>query len=183
MDNATEEEDGYADGRPPWEWKSRYPKEANRKVKCEALILTGLMIVGLSLSAVCLGLNNATFEVDFGVNSSTISIRWVAIYLVGFVGSVTYSLKWLIHAVAKGKWHEDRLYWRVLTPMSGGVYACVIIALWSKGLIGGPEPVMRSSDLFTIAPFAFLIGYFSDGVSGLLTNVANATFGTIKRKK
>jgi hypothetical protein len=32
------------------------------------------------------------------------------------------------------------------------------------------------------ASLAFLIGYFSDGVSGLLTNIANAVFGTVREK-
>jgi hypothetical protein len=32
------------------------------------------------------------------------------------------------------------------------------------------------------AALAFLVGYFSDGVSGLLSNVANAVFGTLEKK-
>jgi len=32
------------------------------------------------------------------------------------------------------------------------------------------------------AASAFLIGYFSDGVSGLLSNIANAVFGTLEKK-
>jgi len=32
------------------------------------------------------------------------------------------------------------------------------------------------------AALAFLVGYFSDGVSGLLSNIANAVFGTLEKK-
>jgi hypothetical protein len=32
------------------------------------------------------------------------------------------------------------------------------------------------------AAYAFLVGYFSDGVSGLLSNIANAVFGTLEKK-
>jgi len=44
------------------------------------------------------------------------------------------------------------------------------------GSIGG------QSGVGTLSAIAFLVGYFSDGVSGLLTNVANAVFGTVEKK-
>lgn len=97
------------------------------------------------------------------------------------VGGATFSIKWLIHSTAKGGWHLDRRYWRYFVPLVGGIYACVVLTLFASGIIRGPGPE-PSRDVASTAALAFLIGYFSDGVSGLLTNIANAVFGTLREK-
>ena len=69
----------------------------------------------------------------------------------------------------------------MFVPLIGGIYACVVVTLFNSGLIGGhiSEP---NRSIASTAALVFLIGYFSDGVSGLLTNVANAVFGTLRDK-
>jgi hypothetical protein len=57
----------------------------------------------------------------------------------------------------------------------------IVSNLIGGGLIGGGQPKQDGS-IATITALAFLVGYFSDGVSGLLTNVANAVFGTVEKK-
>jgi hypothetical protein len=111
----------------------------------------------------------------------TIEFRLLAIFFVGCLGGTTFSIKWLVHSVAKCKWHFDRRYWRVFVPMIGGVYACVVLTLLDSGMIGA-QPAGQPRSVALTTAFAFLIGYFSDGVSGLLSNVANAVFGTLERK-
>ena len=44
------------------------------------------------------------------------------------------------------------------------------------------QPTEQSGAMPSTAALAFLVGYFSDGVSGLLSNVANAVFGTLEKK-
>ncbi|MBI3495968.1 MAG: hypothetical protein HY058_01535 [Proteobacteria bacterium] len=112
----------------------------------------------------------------------TFDFRILAIFFAGGVGGITFSIKWLVHAVAWGKWHLDRRYWRLLVPLLGGVYACAVLTLFDAGLIGGGQATERLRPLAISAAIAFLIGYFSDGVSGLLSNVANAVFGTLEKK-
>jgi hypothetical protein len=116
-------------------------------------------------------------------SSYTLSIdfRLLALFFVGGVGGTTFSIKWLIHAVAHGQWHLDRRYWRLFVPLIGGVYALVVITLFNGGLIGGASAA-EPRPLATTAALAFLVGYFSDGVSGLLSNIANAVFGTLDKK-
>jgi hypothetical protein len=48
-------------------------------------------------------------------------------------------------------------------------------------MIGGQAATTQRPIALTAA-LAFLIGYFSDGVSGLLSNIANAVFGTLEKK-
>ena len=170
-----------SDGRMPWDWESRYPNNAQRQVKCEAIGLGIALVITLMLAGLFLGLNGQHTSIDIRELNFRIQFQLLATFFTGCVGGVTFSIKWLVHAVAKGRWHQDRQYWRFMVPMVGGVYACVVLALWDIGLI----PTQSSQGIKTIhmiAPMAFLVGYFSDGVSGLLSNIANAVFGTVKKK-
>jgi len=171
----------YTDGRKPWDWESRYPDEARRLMKTEACALIGMLIVALLLDGVCLGLAGQPVSFGFGNLQLWISFRLLAIFFVGWVGGVTFSMKWLIHSAAKGKWHRDRRYWRLMVPVIGGVYACVVMTLFGAGLFA-THPTEESAAMPSTAALAFLVGYFSDGVSGLLSNVANAVFGTLEKK-
>jgi hypothetical protein len=49
-----------------------------------------------------------------------IDFRLLMIFSVGSLGGTTFSIKWLVHSVAKCKWHLDRRYWRFFVPMIGG---------------------------------------------------------------
>lgn len=187
--------DEYTDDRKPWEWQSRYPVEAQRSIKAEAIVLAVMLVIVLSFAAICVGLSGAALRVPFTflspISSSAptssdvpglnIDFRIMAIFFTGWVGGTTFSIKWLVHAVATGRWHLDRKYWRLLVPGLGGVYACVVLTLFDAGLFG-PQQAAAPRSLATAAALSFLVGYFSDGVSGLLSNIANAVFGTLEKK-
>jgi hypothetical protein len=171
----------YTDGRVPWDWTSRFPMEARKCMNTEAYTLIGMLIFALLGAGLCLGMAGQPVSIDFGLGKLSISFRLLAIFCTGCVGGVTFSMKWLIHSVAKGKWHIDRRFWRLMVPMIGGVYACVVMTLFGSGLFAA-APTEQSTTMATTAALAFLVGYFSDGVSGLLSNVANAVFGTLEKK-
>lgn len=188
--------DEYTDDRRPWEWQSKYPPEAHAEIKLEAWVLAVLLLFLIFLSTFFLGLSDQSLDIRLAGSAApetasttastkpltfTVDFRFVAIFFVGAVGGVTFSIKWLVHAVATGRWHLDRRYWRLLIPGVAGVYACVVLILVDAGLIGG-QPVEQPRAIALAAAFAFLVGYFSDGVSGLLSNIANAVFGTLEKK-
>jgi hypothetical protein len=56
----------------------------------------------------------------------------------------------------------------------------VMLTLLDAGMFGHGSDASRP--LAVSAALAFLVGYFSDGVSGLLSNIANAVFGTLEKK-
>jgi hypothetical protein len=172
----------YTDGRPPWDWSSKYPGEARRKMNFEAVVLGVLLLLFLACAGPCLGMagqQDYLFALH-GVDVH-ISFRLLAIFFSGCVGGTTFSIKWLVHSIAKGKWHLDRRYWRFFVPMIGGGYACVVMTLFGAGLLAS-QAAAQNVSMSSTAALAFLIGYFSDGVSGLLSNIANAVFGTLEKK-
>ncbi|MCX5518070.1 hypothetical protein OSH10_06450 [Kaistia defluvii] len=173
---------GFEDGREPWEWQTRFGPDAKALINREAFIAGAYLAVGLVATFVCAGLSGQSFKIplcwDIIFN---LEIKLLAIFFTGALGGTTFSIKWLMHSVATGKWHVDRFYWRVFVPMVGGVYAVVVMNLFNGGLIGMGNS-SSEAPMGTVTALAFLVGYFSDGVSGLLTNVANAVFGTIEKK-
>lgn len=172
----------YTDGRPPFDWRSHFPPEARKEINFEAAILGALLLVMLIFSALCIGIaGTRTYAFNLLGADVHVSFRLLAIFFTGSVGGTTFSIKWLIHSVAKGKWHLDRRYWRLLVPAIGGVYACVVMTLFSAGMFA-TQTAAQAGPMPITAALAFLVGYFSDGVSGLLSNVANAVFGTLEKK-
>jgi hypothetical protein len=174
--------DEYTDDRKPWEWQSRYPNEARSGITREAWTLGVQLVLLLIFTGLALGLATRSLNVPIGSQLTfNFEFRLVAIFLCGWVGGTAFSIKWLVHAAATGRWHLDRRYWRLLIPLVGGVYACVVLTLIDTGLVGG-QSADKSRPIAVSAAFSFLVGYFSDGVSGLLSNVANAVFGTLEKK-
>lgn len=185
--------DEYTDQRPLWNWKSKYDTDAHIEMKWEGLLLFKFLAAFLVLSGISLIFSGNTVswqmwaaKGDGGAlkNATTLSINFsiICVYFVGCVGGTMFSIKWLIHSVATGRWHLDRRYWRLLTPFMGGVYACVVLTLFDAGFFPSSQSADSARATAPMAALAFLIGYFSDGVSGLLSNIANAVFGTIEKK-
>lgn len=181
----------YMDGRRPYDWKSKYDPEARVEIAYEEKRLLGYLSMSLALAAFSLMLSGQAIRIPLAFNavssdgnlqqlSLTISCHILAVFFVGWVGGTTFALKWLVHACATGKWHLDRRPWRLIVPLIGGVYSCVMLTLLDAGMFGHGSDASRP--LAVSAALAFLVGYFSDGVSGLLSNIANAVFGTLEKK-
>ena len=146
----------YTDGRRPYEWESKFPDEAKKHIRRESIVLAVALVVLVCLTGVALTLSG-----NPSVLSTTISIdlRMAVLFFCGAVGGTTFSIKWLIHSVAKGSWHLDRRLWRLFVPLVGGVYACAVLTLLDSGMIlGHSADVSRGTA--SAASMAFLIGYF-----------------------
>lgn len=167
---------GLEDGRKSWDWRSKYRKVARPLIRREACLVAGYFAFFLAAAGVSAGLQGQALA----VGNINIDPKLLLIFFAGGLGGTTFSIKWLMHSVATGKWHLDRIYWRIFVPLVSGVYALVVLHLFSAGMIGSAHPM--PTEIGSVAALAFLVGYFSDGVSGLLTNIANAVFGTVEKK-
>ena len=174
--------DEFDDGRNLWEWKSKFPPEAKSLINKEAKIIAIFLAIFLVATFICTGFPEKKFNFNLSKEINfDLDVKLLAIFFTGCLGGTTFSIKWLMHSVATGKWHADRFFWRIFVPLIGGIYAIIVLNLFNGGLIGGGASDVGRS-IGTTTALAFLIGYFSDGVSGLLTNVANAVFGTVEKK-
>lgn len=174
--------EGNDDGREKYGWKSRYELEAQQRQIFEAQIVGGCLFVFLICAAVTAGFAGNTYSITVGDSYVfLIDTQLLLMYFSGCLGGTTFSIKWLIHAVAKGYWNYDRFFWRIFVPFIGGIYAVVVLILMDSGLLGG-NTIDKPLTIYLTGALAFLVGYFSDGVSGLLSNIANAVFGTVEKK-
>src|ERR1041385_5015074 len=95
----------YTDGRAAWDWPSKYPPEARRQINWEAAVLAVLLLLSLAGAGLFLSIASQNeYHVALLGADAYVSFRLVAIFFTGCVGGTTFSIKWLIHSVAKGKW-------------------------------------------------------------------------------
>ena len=172
----------HTDGRKLWDWRSKYEPEAVRCIRFEVLIIVVYYVVLTLITFAMLTLDAEPLGIQIGGSvHASIEPYHLAIFFSGCVGGTTFAMKWLIHAVATGRWHLDRRIWRFLIPLMGGLYACVVLSLLDGGFFRS-ELGEQARPIRFAAALAFIVGYFSDSVSALLVNTANGLFGTVKEK-
>lgn len=167
--------DDPTDGRTPLDWQSKYPSEAQREIRNEALYLAGLLVLIPVAMLLCwLGYPNRWLKLTDDAYGSV--VKYVLAWLGGTLGGTLYDIKWLYHVVARRVWHLDRRLWRLFTPHISGGLAFAMIALISSGMLRVFDPHATQSRSLVVA-VAFLVGYFSDKAVAKLSEIAETLFG------
>jgi hypothetical protein len=172
------------DGRAIGHYQSAYSSWAWLQIVGELtylLIVLGTSFAALVLLAKYVVLKETSGPVVAFVGSppeSTPLVVYAAVTLSGICGGCASSLKWLYHAVAKQRWHRDRLIWRLIVPPLSGILA-VFTALM---IISGIVPFLNRTSLAgpaSGAALGFFVGLFSDNLLAALQKVAFRAFGTV----
>ncbi len=174
------------DGRKTHDFRTRWPREAWYQIAIEGIYLVGVLLLGLFLAALSVapffsGQPNAyhNFVLEFFGPPDKAGFIYLMIANFGAVGGVLFAIKWFVHGVAKGSWNADRLAWRLFTPLTGAATAIFFGLVVQSGIISLFNPSGFGS-IELAAAFGMLVGYFADGVIGVLTNMANVLFGTVQ---
>lgn len=169
------------DQRAPGDWKSKYGSEALREIEFEAYYLLAIYIIAVILAVIIWG----EFPVSwFNLNGAKYLVfkKFAIIALGGVFGGTLFDIKWLIHAVAKTKWHMDRRLWRLFVPLTSAAFSVAFAAIIISGFI----KIFDSNSLQSPSTgfgFGFLVGYFSDNAIAKLSEVAQTLFGTLEDQK
>src|SRR5260221_7040917 len=98
------------DGRLKGNWKSRYEAEALSHIKWEQKYLLLLLFTCLFVPLVLGVISNEWLA------TSPAKYQNLKKYLFGLfggtLGGTLFSMKWLVHSVAKDTWNYDRQLWR-----------------------------------------------------------------------
>jgi hypothetical protein len=172
------------DGRAVGEYQSTYPFWAWAQIALELsylLVALGTSFGALVLLAKYVVLKETSGQIFGLIGSSTEAtplVVYATVALAGICGGCASSLKWLYHAVARKRWHRDRLIWRVIVPPLSGVLATFTALM----IISGIVPFLSRTALAgpaSGAALGFFIGLFSDHLLAALQNVAFRAFGTV----
>ena len=167
------------DGREKGNWKSRYVEEAQIAIKWEKKYLLFVFFFALLISL----LSGFFFKgclFNIGCNLGDFKIYLFALF-GGLLGGTIFSMKWLVHSVAKDTWNIDRRLWRIFTPLVSSVVALLIVILINSDFIKGDAN--KCISIYKSFGIGFLSGYFSDNAIGKLTEIAQVLFGSASKGK
>ena len=166
------------DGRKPYDWESKYTKEARSEMLREAIyigIVLALSLLGLSLNwfgvfSHCLGGYSARFAAFEGI---------VLYFFSGLMGGAIFGIKYFYRVVARGYWTQDRKYWRVFSPWISACVALVVGGMVVSGYVNTVKAPSAAAGLCV----GFIAGYFADEAVGKMSEVATALFGSNSKAK
>jgi hypothetical protein len=158
------------DRRELFEWKSRWPKEAWIWIFFDALYL--FLCFGIGIGAyVHQILRYLPQENPMGL-CSFLTITASA----GVVGGASFSGKWFIHVVAKGLWHQDRVFWRIFSPLISAILSTILCLIFFQNDLA-EESKLGVGFLIKITTTSFMAGHFSDSALAKLAEIAKVLFG------
>lgn len=165
------------DDKEPYDWKSKYPTEARKEIRNEAIYIGAVLIVamiGLFLNG-CDVLSNLLALKDDAI----ITFKGILFYfLSGLLGGTIFGIKYFYRVVARGYWTQDRRYWRIFSPWISACVAFIIGCMVISGLISSSKTLSASSGIY----IGFIAGYFADEAVGKMSEVATALFGNVTKK-
>ncbi|WP_369927214.1 hypothetical protein [Xanthomonas sp. NCPPB 2632] len=164
------------DERKRFDWISRYPEKARKKIRHEAYYVLGMLV----LSFACLletWRGDVFWLLSYGCNEchSAIFNRYAYVFFAGMMGGTLFGLKYLYKVVARGWWNSDRGLWRYSSPWLAAGLAFATGALAHAGLFGFDVNHSRGGASFV--SLGFIAGYFADSASRKMQEIADILFG------
>ena len=169
------------DNRGLFESESRYKSlRAKKYQKREAIYLGIILFINMGL--ILLNYLDIAYRLLSYLNSDInymICKKLIYCILFGLLGGITFDIKYFYRAVARGQWHEDRIFWRIFTPWVSIPLSLVMAAIMNKTVI--------ESNIAIAICIGFFSGYFSDDAIGKMSDVAQVIFSrtyyTIQNEK
>ena len=179
--SADEDEHLNTDDRIKLDWKGHYSDDANKEIRFEARVVTGILII--TFVGLLLTWRGTSFELIANgctdCDKSTFN-RYAYFYLGGQLGGILFGVKYLYKVVARGYRNLDRRLWRFFTPFLSGGLALVVGALTESGVLGLTTKVSSGASYFSLG---FITGYFADSALAKMQEIADTIFGQPTRRK
>ena len=164
------------DGRNQYDWESRYPENARKEMKSEAIYIGIILFVSFVL-LICIwcGLIGRIGG-HIGLESKIVtSLEGIILYFFsGLMGGTIFGLKYFYRVVARGYWSQDRKYWRIFSPWISACIAFVVGCMVLSGYINAAQSPSFATEICV----GFITGYFADDAVGKMSEVATALFGS-----
>ena len=169
MDNKT-----LYDNRALYDYESKYPDSRPSKWQKNEAIYLGVSLL-LSFILILLNYLDILYDVLRLISDSIdyeLCKKLCYCALFGFLGGLTFDIKFFYRSIARGFWNEDRVYWRIFSPWLSIALALVMSAVLNKAII-------ESNAAMSIC-VGFFSGYFSDDAIAKMHDVAQVIFSRTK---
>ena len=163
------------DGRKPYEWRSRWERDAKRSILVDGLYLTAVLLL-CPVVLFVLDTEKLKSPLSLTPHASRELTLYGSAWVAGMLGGAVFALKWFYHSVARGKWHIDRRAWRILTPVVSGALAFGTGALFISEVLPIFNPTITRS-IGGVTGLSFVVGYFSDNAVAALAATADRVLG------
>ncbi len=160
------------DGRKPFEWNSKYPKEARIEQYCEAAFLFALYILSLFMLFATWKGWICTWLSTSGPQAVSLK-KYLYFCAAGMLGGIIFGMKFFYRIVARGGWHQDRRFWRLKSPFIALVISMIIGTMIDSNVMTTTKPINGAGIVWV----GFLAGYFADDAVGKMAEVASVVFG------
>lgn len=165
------------DGKVKYDWKSKYPIEAQKIMDIEAFYLACVSFFALIMIFLVSCGYFTRFCIIIGCNKTEyypIGMYLSLTYFSGILGGVVFGAKYFYRVIARGYWSIDRRYWRIFSPWMSGIIGFIVGVMSLSDLLGGVIhfQLYRSAILI-----GFFSGYFADEATGKMAEIANIIFG------
>jgi len=166
------------DGREAYEWVTHYPRIAWLQIIWEAIYLVVIFFISLFI----------IFATWRGWACSFLSVspeeafplkKYLYYATSGMLGGAAFGIKYFYRVVARGYWHQDRIIWRLKSPLLSMALAFVVGALIDASLIPTQGPISGAA----FVSIGFLVGYFADKAIAKMYEIADVIFGASATKK
>lgn len=162
------------DERCRGDYKSRYPSKIRHRAYGEAAFVVVMLV--LALLAIFLTWRGVVADWLACEKCSHATLdRYAYVLFGGLLGGSLFGLKYIYKVLAHGFWNEDRIVWRVSSPLLSAGFAFALGVLAQAGLFG-----FDMNDAHGPASFislGFITGYFADGASRKMQEIADIVFG------
>ena len=166
------------DGRKPYEWQSKYPKDARNEMLGEAIYIGVVLVMSfLGLFLNWSGVFSCSLKED---PTRAVAFEGILLYFFsGLMGGTIFGIKYFYRVVARGYWTQDRKYWRVFSPWISACVALVVGCMVVSGYINAAQTPSTAAGVCV----GFISGYFADEAVGKMSEVATALFGSSGKAK
>lgn len=160
------------DGREPFEWETKYPKQARKEILLEFIYLSVIFAASfIGIFAIWKGwVSNLLNISNPGI---TVFKKYGYYSMSGLLGGVTFGIKYFYRVVARGYWHQDRRIWRIKSPFLSMAIAFIVGAMIEASLMSSNSTTSGAS----IISIGFLAGYFADQAVAKMYEIAEVVFG------
>ncbi len=164
------------DNREKYDWKHKYPIEARKMIRTDAIYVSATLAISL-IGVLTTWRGDLLRLVSYDCYQCSVGSfnQYSYVFFDRLLGGSLYGIKYLYKVVARGYWNADRRLWRVFSPPLAAGLALATGAFFQAGVFG--FSLGSNTTVASYFSLGFITGYFADRAIGKMQEIAETVFG------